>query len=149
MCAPYYFHPRIASECSDLPTSRVSRRALCQPTRKKRTHTHTQLVHTHPTSGQHTRKTHTPEATSLLRTGTGAGCVGARRMNKALCKPFSARSHSLCRLPPFISQPLTLCKIKLEFGPGLSACLKRTVGYYGCVSLGQIAPKVCVRDSRW
>lgn len=61
----------------------------------------------------HFLRLHTPVLTFLLHTGTGSRCVNTR-MNKALCKPFTAHSHCLCRQQPFNSF-ITLCKDKLEF----------------------------------
>ena len=118
VCAVLFLHLSIASECALFwPTynSGVSSWPLQAYTQTTGTHTSHVLTHTH-----------TPVAMSLLRTGTGAGCVGAC-MNKALCKPFTTHSHSFCRLRPFntfITKPVTLHKVKLEFEPELSACLK-------------------------
>lgn len=61
---------------------------------------------------------------SLLRTVTGAGCVGACMNKASLCKPFTTRSHSLCRLQPFNTKPATLHKVKLEFNWEISACFR-------------------------
>lgn len=86
---------------------------LVMPFASPHTHTHAraQLARILPTL-IHTQTA--PVAMSLLRTGTGAGCVG-ECMNKALCKPFTTGSHSHSRLWPFktfITKPVTLHKVE-------------------------------------